>query len=223
MAKLNPTLYDGLAVGADANGQMQIGGTYATGGDMTYASAGEGVTLTVAKPFAISVYGDDNNTALTTGWTSTIFGSNILFHAITSGNISAFGVSGQLHIGASMAVTGNLGGVYGCVETDETVTLAANTFGGVFGATIPSTVTGNDSYWMGGILIGGTNDGGTTTNNYVGIYFQNPGSNVAYDGIFGFDSAQTTADTLTTPSYHIPVRCNHSGVKSTQYIQLYST
>jgi hypothetical protein len=230
MSKIVTSTFGGIALGPNSDGRYVIGGTndILYGGDMSGDEAGYGITLASEdgkKHFALAVYGDDGGTAYGAGWTSAIFGSNVIHTTIASGNVSGFATSGQMHIGASIATTGNLGGVYGVIETDDTVTLAGNCFGGVFGATIPSTVTGHDSYWMGGILIGGTNAGGTTTNNYVGIYFQNPGANVAFDGIFGLDSAQTTAGSLSSQTRYFPVmvRIGGAATATKMYIPIYAS
>lgn len=231
MAKVGTSTFEGIAFGpTDINGGLVIGSTndILYGGDVSGDAAGLGIPVSFAldhKHFALAVYADDAGTiSAVNGWVSAIFGSHVVYAVHTATNWSAFGVAGQTHIGASVATSGNIAGVYGIVEVDSTATLAGNCFGGLFGATIPSTVTGSDSYWMGGVMVGGTNAGGTTTNNFVGMYFQNPGAEVAYDGVFGFDSAQVLTGTPTNQTTYIKVRARGAGGSiSTKYIHMYDT
>jgi len=192
---VKPSLYDGLALGPNAQGVFVIGSTQdATyGGDMSNDTAGLGVTLdsdSGNQQFALAVYADDNNTTLPAGWVSSIFGSMKIYADVSSSvNLSAFGATGQLHVDGSITGIGNLAGVYGVAETSGNgITLTNNFSGGLFGPTLASGDTLASGYYMSGIQIGG-NIAGTTTGHTVGIYFQNPsGSQWDYAFAFGQNS-----------------------------------
>ena len=147
------------------------------GGDMSGDSAGLGVKLLSAdgtKHFAYAVYADDGGAELDAGWVSGIFGSMVIYTAVTpSCNLSAFGVTGQLHVGASVATIGNLCGVYGIAECDGSEAINGNFFGGLFGATLGASATIGSGYYTGGVMIGG-NYQGTHTGKAVAIFVQNP-------------------------------------------------
>ena len=184
--------FEGIGLGPNADGVFVIGGTKDVlyGGDMSTDGPSDGITLISAdgdQHFALAVYGDDGSTALAAGWVSTIFGSMNTHAAIsTAVNMSAFGVTGQLHVGASINSTANLCGIYGIAETISGVTItAANFFGGLFGATLPSTAVLGSGCYAGGICVSG-NYAGTTTGHIVGIHFMNPTSTAQFDAAFSF-------------------------------------
>src|SRR3989304_2981935 len=137
----------GLALAANADGNFVIGETadILYGGDMSNDTEGMGIPVISAdgdQHFALSVYADDSGDELAAGWVSSIFGSMKIYEAVTpSVNLSAFGVTGQVHAAANVASTGNLAGVFGVAETVSGVTIDANFFGGEFGATLPSGAT----------------------------------------------------------------------------------
>lgn len=173
-------LPEGVAWDGPIDDQLQIGDTADVlyGGDMSGDSAGLGIQLSSAdgtRHFAHAVYADDGGQELGAGWVSGIFGSMVIYTAVTpSANLSAFGVTGQLHVDANVASIGNLCGLYGVAETSGAgVTVDANLFGGVFGVTLASGDTLGDGYYAGGILIGG-NYAGTSTGKLVAVFVQNP-------------------------------------------------
>lgn len=175
---------------ATLDGPLSIGTTQDSlyGGDMTGDSAGDGIAVAGSDGtahFAHEVYADDAGTALTAGWVSASFNSMKVYTAVTGSiNLSAFGLTGQLHLEASVSSIGNLCGIYGLAETVSGVTIGgAPFFGGLFGATIPSGAT-NTGY-AGGIIIGGSYDG-TTTGIIVPIFVQNPTSTANFDAAFAF-------------------------------------
>lgn len=192
----------GLALAANTDGVFNIGATrdILYGGDMTSDVAGDGIQVISAdgdQHFALAVYADDADTELGAGWVSSIFGSMKVYEAVTpSANLSAFGVTGQLHLAANVATTGNLCGVYGVAETVSGVTVTGNFFGAVFGATIPSGATLADGYYAGGIIIGGSY-AGTTTGKVVGIFLQNPSSTAQFDAAFAFGQDSQMAGVIT--------------------------
>lgn len=191
---LNTAKYMGMALMEDANGVWRIGGTNDVlyGGDMSGDVAGNGILLASAdgkKHFAFSVYGDDGGTELAAGWVSAIFGSMVIYTAVTpSCNLSAFGVTGQIHIDASITTSAQVAGVYGVAETSGAgITVTATSgglFGGVFGAVLASGDTLAADSYAGGILIGG-NYAGTSTGKLVAIMVQNP-SGDNFDAAFAF-------------------------------------
>lgn len=172
-------------------GHMRIGETddFQYGGDMSNDDSGDGILVESAdgfKHFALDVFADDGGAALTAGWVSAGFFSMKTYAAVSgSPNLSAFGVTGQIHLAASLTSIGNICGVYGIAETVSGVTVPAVFFGGLFGATVPSGATVPAGGYCGGIIIGG-NYGGTLTGNVVGIFFQNPGSTANFDYAFAF-------------------------------------
>ena len=217
--------FGGIGLGPNADGVFVMGGTndLLYGGDVSNDVAGDGLTVVSAdgdQHFGLAVYADENDTALTAGWVSTIFGSMKTYNAITgSPNVSAFGVTGQMHVGASLTSIGNICGVYGIAETVSGVTIGAQFFGGLFGASLPSGATINTSYACGGIIIGGSY-GGTTTGDVLGIYFQNPGTG-DFDGIFGLDSRNVTDGAVGgSNTKKIKVRALVGGTWTTYYIPL---
>jgi hypothetical protein len=167
---------------------------------MSGDAAGDAILLDSAdgkKHFALSVYGDDGGTELGAGWTSAIFGSQVIYTAVTpSVNLSAFGVTGQLHVGASVTSIGNLAGVYGIAECDGSETINANYFGGCFGAVLGGSATIGSGYYTGGIIIGG-NYSGTLTGHAVGIFLQNPTSTAKFNAAFAFGQDTAYAGVVT--------------------------
>ncbi len=170
---------DGLYFDGPIDDQVQIGNTADVlyGGDMSGDSAGDGIQLSSAdgtKHFAHAVYADDGGQELGAGWVSSIFGSYVIYTAVTpSCNLSAFGVTGQLHVGASVASIGNLAGVYGIAECDGSEVISANYFGGLFGVTLGASAEIGSGYYCGGVMIGG-NYQGTHTGKAVAVFVQNP-------------------------------------------------
>ena len=195
--------FNGIALGPNADGVFVIGGTKDVlyGGDVSNDTAGDGIALVAAdgdQHFALMINADDGGTALTAGWVSTIFGGFKNHTAITGGpNVSVHGVTGQVHMGASINSTGNFCGVYGIAETVSGVTITnTNFFGGNFGATIPSGATLAAGAWAGGIVVSG-NYGGTTTGKVVGMHFMNP-SGAYFDGAFSFGQNSAYAGCVAT-------------------------
>lgn len=182
---------------ADADaGRMRIGETddFTYGGDISNDDSGDGILVESAdgfKHFALDVYADDGGTALTAGWVSTGFFNFKNYAAVTGSiNLSTFGLTGQLHIGASMNTIAQHCGIFGIMETVSGVTLAnANFFGGFFAATIPSGATLASGAYGGAIIVSGSH-GGTISGNLVGIHFMNPsGAQFDYAFSFGQNSA----------------------------------
>ncbi len=168
MSNIKGSLYDGIALGPDANGQFIIGGTFATAGDMTSASAGEGVKLTAAAPFALSVYADDGGTAVASSWVSAGFFSYINFAAQATG--SAIALTGQLHIGANFTACDNIVGVYGITECDSAKTINGHVFGGQFGVSLSAGTVGA-SYRVAGINVSVNTTGATVSGTKTHINF----------------------------------------------------
>jgi hypothetical protein len=174
--------WNGIAVGPNSDGQFIIGQTYATGGDMTYASAGQGVCLTAAAPFALSVYADDNETAIASGWVSTGFFSYVNFAAQATG--SAFALTGQLHIGADFTACDNIGGVFGVVECDSAEAVNAHVFGGMFAVNVSAGTYGS-GYSMAGVCVSGRQSGATTSGLLTGVHFEG-GTGYGLDAAMSF-------------------------------------
>jgi len=86
------------------------------------------------------------------------------------------GLTGRLHIGASVTSIGNLAGVFGVVEGDGSEVITANAFGVLAGFTLGASETIATGYYMGGLMIGGSNNG-TTDGKVVAIFVQNPSGN----------------------------------------------
>ena len=192
----------GLALAANADGNFVIGETadILYGGDMTNDTEGMGIPVISAdgdQHFALSVYADDSGDELAAGWVSSIFGSMKIYEAVTpSANLSAFGVTGQLHLAASVSSIGNLCGLYGIAETVTGVTVTGNFFGAVLGATLPTGATLASGYYTGGLIIGGNYDG-TLTGHAVGIFLQNPTSTANFDAAFAFGQNSEFAGVVT--------------------------
>ncbi len=194
--------FGGIALGPNADGNFVIGQTadilYC--GDVSSDTEGMGIPVISAdgdQHFALSVYADDSDNELGAGWVSSIFGSMKIYEAVTpSANLSAFGVTGQIHLAASVASTGNICGLYGVAETVSGVTVTANFFGAVLGATLPSGATLAGSYYAGGLIIGGSY-AGTTTGIVVPIFIQNPTSTAQFDAAFAFGQDSQFAGVVT--------------------------
>ena len=169
MTIMNST-FGGIAFGPNSDGQFIIGRTYATAGDMTSASAGQGVCLTAAAPFALHVYADDGGTAIASSWVSAGFFSYINFAAQATG--SAIALTGQMHIGGNFTLCDNIAGVYGIVECDSAKTVNAHVFGGMFGIAL-SLGTYGAAYRLSGIAVSCNTNGATTNGTITGIHFQN--------------------------------------------------
>ena len=191
MSKISTSTFGGISIGPNSDGIYVLGGTNDElyGGDMSNDVAGDGLTVSSVdgkKHFGLAVYADENDTALTAGWVSTGFFSLKTYNAVTgSPNVSAFGLTGQVHVAASLTSIGNICGVYGLAETVSGVTVPVVFFGGLFGATVPSGATIPSGGYCGGIIIGG-NYAGTTTGKVVAIYLQNPTSSANFDAAFAF-------------------------------------
>jgi hypothetical protein len=165
---IKPSSYDGLALGPNSDGQFILGGTNATAGDMTSASAGQGITLTAAAPFALSVYADDGGTAVASSWVSAGFFSYINFAAQAAG--SAMALTGQMHIGANFTAGDNVAGVYGTTECDSAKTINAHVFGGLFGVSCSAGTVGA-SYRVAAIQTGVNMTGATVSGTQTHINF----------------------------------------------------
>lgn len=216
--------YDGLALGPNSDNQFIIGGTYATAGDMTSASAGQGVTLTAAAPFALSVYADDNNTAIASSWVSAGFFSYINFAAQATG--SAFGLTGQLHIGGNFTACDQIGGVYGVVECDSAKTINAHTLGGQFGVVLSAGTVGA-SYHVAGISVS-CNTTGATVNGLKSHIWCYGGTGQTSDaaiafGTIGNDMTGSGADKTANAATTILGRMKVYLGNSLGYINVYST
>lgn len=207
--------FGGIALGPNAVGAYVIGGTNdeTWGGDMSGDSAGLGITLSGSgnNKFALSVYGDDNATAITENWVSAGFFSYVNYAAQTAG--SAMGVTGQVHIGAN--ITGdNITGVFGLVESDSAQTVNAHVFGGMF-AVILSAGTYSSAYRTAAISLTANTAGATTNGVVSGIQFANAAT--GFDAAFSFGNvggnmtgtgADATASTGTDALGHILVYLN---------------
>jgi hypothetical protein len=191
MANIQGATYDGLAVAADSDGQFIIGGTYATAGDMTSASAGEGVTLTAAKPFALSVYADDGGTAVASSWVSAGFFSYENFAAQAAG--SAIALTGQLHIGANFTACDYLSGVYGVVECATAKTVNSHIGAGQFALYLTAGTYGA-SYRLAAIAVSAEATGATINGTIAGIHFVNASD---FGAAFSFGAVGSTSLTGT--------------------------
>jgi len=220
---INASTYDGLALGANSDGQFIIGGTHATAGDMTSASAGQGVALTAAAPFALSVYGDDGGTAVASSWVSTGFFSYINFAAQATG--SAIALTGQLHIGANFTACDNIVGVYGITECDSAKTINGHVFGGQFGVSLSAGTVGA-SYRVAAINLGVNTTGATISGTKTHInFYGGTGQTASAAMSFGTiandmtgSGADLTADVSETPLGHILVYLG----STLGYINVYS-
>ena len=170
------------------------------GGDMSGDSVRMGIVLVSGdgvNHFAQAVYADDGGTKLAAGWVSAIFGSMVIYTAVTpSVNLSAFGISGQLHVGANVASIGILAGVFGVAECDGSEVINANYFGGNFGVTLGASAEIGAGYYCGGIIVGG-NLQGTHTGKAVGMFIQNPTGAKQFDGAFAFGQDSQMAGCVT--------------------------
>jgi hypothetical protein len=210
MSKLNATTFGGIGLGPNSDGQFQIGGTYATAGDVSNAAAGDGVTLTAAKPFAFSVYADDGGTAIASSWASAGFFSYINFAAQAAG--SAMALTGQMHIGANFTAGDNIAGVYGITECDSAKTINAHVFGGQFGVSLSAGTVGA-SYRVAAIQVGVNTNGATISGTKTGINFINAAAGgmsaaMSFGTIAGDMTgcgADLVADVSETPLGHILV------------------
>ena len=222
---IKSSTYMGIAVGPNADGQFVIGGTYATAGDMTSATAGQGVTLTAAAPFALAVYGDDNGVAIASSWVSAGFFSYINFAAQATG--SAIGVTGQVHIGANFTACDNIAGVYGIAECDSAKTINAHVFGGQFGVVLSAGTVGA-SYRVAGISVSCNTTGATVSGTKTHILFyggtgQNADAAMAF-GTIANDMTGSGADrTASAASGTIVGRIKVYLGNSLGYINVYPT
>jgi len=223
MTTIVTSTFEGIALGPNADGVYVIGGTNDVlyGGDMSGDEAGSGILVDEGsgkKHFALAVYADDGGTVMTSGWVSAIFGSMVVYGAVVyPGNVSAFGVAGQVHLGAAQGSIGNLAGVYGCAEVDGSLSVGQWIFGGCFGITVPSGST--IAYRAGGIIIGGSL-GGTHTGVACPIFIQSPGSG-AWDVVFSMDNLDTATDNTAHGSTAAGRwKVNQGG--TTKYLHLFS-
>lgn len=166
--------FDGIAFGPNADGVYVIGGTndLLYGGDMSGDYAGMGITLTGGSAsdshFALAVYADDDGTAIPSGWVSTGFFSYVNYAAQAAG--SAFGLTGQIHLGAEFTACDNLGGIYGLAECDSAETVNGHVYGGMFGVSLSAGTYGS-SYVLAGAQVSAKQAGATTNGTVAGIHF----------------------------------------------------
>jgi hypothetical protein len=223
MSKLNATTFGGIGLGPNSDGQFQIGGTYATAGDVSNAAAGDGVTLTAAKPFALAVYADDGGTAIASSWASAGFFSYINFAAQAAG--SAMALTGQVHIGANFTAGDNIAGVYGVTECDSAKTINAHVFGGLFGVSCSAGTVGA-SYRVAAIQTGVNMTGATVSGTQTHINFLGGTGGTATAAMsFGTiandmtgSGADKVADVSETPLGHILVYLGNT----LGYVNVYS-
>ncbi len=153
------------------------------------ASGGDGVTIVATdggQQRALLVCVDDGGVALSTGWCQAILGSTEVYTAISTGNPSIFGTSGELWINHNVTSTGNLAGLQGAVvlKTGKTLT-AGKAFGVTLGCVFVSGAVLHSTSFTGGVLIGGHYEG-TMDGKIVGIFFENPTGATQYDYAFKF-------------------------------------
>ena len=100
--------------------------------------AGTGVVLgTLTK--ALDVCCDDGGVALTAGSYRATRSRMLVTTAITTGDISIFGLQGQLKLNANVATTAHIGGLWGYVEVVAGKTIATNTYGVMAMLDMPAT------------------------------------------------------------------------------------
>jgi hypothetical protein len=149
-------------------------------------TAGYGVTLSSARQFAAGIYADDGGASVTAGWYSAAF-AQYLDSIAATGNVSAFGITGELHCKAVNQGGGNRAGIYGYAEIQAGITHEVwNTqsfSAGLFGIDLNSTavLTGGT---MSCVCLGAGTLAGTHTSGKVApIHIQNPGSG-SFDYLF---------------------------------------
>jgi hypothetical protein len=173
--------------------------------------------------FALAVYADDGGTAVTENWVSAGFFSYVN-HAAHSGGSSAFGLTGQFHIGAALTGAANFAGVFGVIECDSAETVSAHVYGGQF-AVILSAGTYASGYKLSALSVTVNTAGATTNGITSGIFFANAATGM--DAAFAFGNpggnltgtgADSVADASEDIMGHVLVYFN----STVGYINVYS-
>jgi hypothetical protein len=155
---------------------------------------GDGIPIVATdggRQRGLLVCADDGGVALSTGWCQAVLGSTRVDTAVSTGNPSIFGTSGELWVNNNLTTTGNLSGLQGAAVCAAGKTVTGNIFGVTLGCVFPSTAVLASSYYTGGAIICGHYEG-TMTGKIVGIFFQNPtsaGTQFDYAFAFGQNSA----------------------------------
>ena len=165
------------------------------------ASSGDGVTIVATdggdqRGLIVSV--DDGGTALTAGWCQAILGSTEIYTAVSTGNPSVFGTSGELWVNNSVTTTGNLSGLQGAAVCATGKTITGNIFGVTLGTVFPTGAVLASGCYTGGAIISG-HFAGTMTGKTVAVFIQCPtGAAFDYAFIFGQDGTEVQESGITS-------------------------
>ena len=165
------------------------------------ASSGDGVTIVCTdggQQRALMVCADDGGTALAAGWGQAILGSTEIYTAVSTGNPSVFGTSGELWVNNSVTTTGNLSGLQGAAVCATGKTITGNIFGVTLGTVFPTGAVLASGCYTGGAIISG-HFAGTMTGKTVAVFIQCPtGAAFDYAFIFGQDGTEVQESGITS-------------------------
>lgn len=98
-----------------------------------------GNTISSERTAVKNIYGDDGAAALTAGAYRTVLGRLLLNNAITTGDISIFGVEGHVKVNANITTGAHQGGVIGKTEVVAGKTVTSRACGVMGYVELPST------------------------------------------------------------------------------------
>ena len=186
-------------------------------GEFSSATEGAGLALSSVRTAAFRVYADDGGTALTAGAYRAAVARMLWGTKVSSGDISVYGLQGQLKItGDQAAATGIAGGTWGYLELASGGKV--NIGGGVVSQV--DVPTGATISTVAACFLGKSNTlAGTHTGNAVILYVPTPGAGT-FDQFLqiGASTGLTTGTTGNTAAGCLKVM---DGVTQ-KYIQLFS-
>ena len=152
------------------------------------ATSKMGNTISSGRTAAKNIYGDDGAAALTAGAYRTLVGRMLLNNAITTGDISVFGIEGHLKVNANITTGAHQAGVHGKTEVVAGKTLTSMVAGVQAYVELPSTAVIASGYILSAFRAWAQDLGGTHTGKAAIFDIPNPAAGT-WDFFFHMGSA----------------------------------
>jgi hypothetical protein len=207
VTKIKTKWVSGNLVFCDTN---SLGGAVQVG-EFSSATAGSGLKLSSSRTAAMRVYTDDGGVALTATVYRAIIGRHLHATALTTGDISVFGVQGHFKAVANCYGISMVGGVWAYNESSGSISVGC-TIQGLYSGLVarvdaPSGVTIAASSYVSAIGID-ADLGGTHTGKAAVLHIKNPVAGVwDYFAVFNTATGAIAAQSggSLTVTYKIPV------------------